>query len=115
MPPSARILGTCALVQGVLENYRQRVVIRYSLSSERGEGRTLPTSRLRRASGVPSKLASFPMRTFRTADAAIAYAHPAPQLRRLEQLGSLHRLAHGYYTVVPQDQVGTDWMPTLEA
>lgn len=55
------------------------------------------------------------MRTFRTADAAIAYAHPAPQLRRLEQLGVLHRLAHGYYTVVPQDQIGTGWMPTLEA
>ena len=55
------------------------------------------------------------MRTFRAADAAVVYAHPAPQLRRLEQLGVLHRLAHGYYTVVPQDQIGTDWMPTLEA
>jgi hypothetical protein len=55
------------------------------------------------------------MRTFRAADADIAYAHPAPQLRRLEQLGVLHRLAHGYYTVVPQDQIGTGWMPTLEA
>lgn len=55
------------------------------------------------------------MRTFRAADAAVAYAHPAPQLRRLEQLGVLHRLAHGYYTVVPQDQIGTNWMPTLEA
>jgi predicted transcriptional regulator of viral defense system len=55
------------------------------------------------------------MRTFRAADASVAYAHPAPQLRRLEQLGVLHRLAHGYYTVVPQDQIGTNWMPTLEA
>ena len=55
------------------------------------------------------------MRTFRTSDAVIAYAHPASQLRRLEQLGVLHRLAHGYYTVVPQDQIGTGWMPTLEA
>lgn len=70
---------------------------------------------LRRASGVPSILAAFPMRTLRTADAAVAYAHPAAQLRRLEQLGSLHRIAHGYYIVVPQDQVGADWMPTLEA
>jgi hypothetical protein len=69
----------------------------------------------RRTSGVPSQLARLPLRTFRTADAAIAYAHPAPQLRRLEQLGVLHRLAHGYYTVVPQDQIGTGWMPTLEA
>jgi hypothetical protein len=55
------------------------------------------------------------MRTFRAVDASVAYAHPAPQLRRLEQLGVLHRLAHGYYTVVPQDQIGTNWMPTLEA
>jgi hypothetical protein len=55
------------------------------------------------------------MRTFRAADAAVVYAHPAPQLRRLEQLGVLHRLAHGYYTVVPQDTIGTNWMPTLEA
>lgn len=55
------------------------------------------------------------MRTFRTADAEIAYPHPAPQLRRMERLGTLHRLAHGYYTVVPQDQVGADWMPALEA
>jgi hypothetical protein len=55
------------------------------------------------------------MRTFRAADAAVVYAHPAPQLRRLEQLGVLHRLAHGYYTVVPQDQIGTNWIPTLEA
>ena len=55
------------------------------------------------------------MRTFRASDASIAYAYPAPQLRRLERLGVLHRLAHGYYTVVPQDQVGTNWIPTLEA
>jgi hypothetical protein len=36
-------------------------------------------------------------------------------LRRLERLGVLHRLAHGYYAVVPQDQIGASWMPTLEA
>jgi len=69
----------------------------------------------RRVSGVPAQLAAFPMRTFRAADAEIAYAHPAPQLRRLERLGTLHRLAHGYYTVVPQDQIRMDWMPALEA
>lgn len=69
----------------------------------------------RRAIGVPPALAGFAMRTFRTEDAAVAYAHPAPQLRRLEHRGVLHRLARGYYTVVPQDQVGTDWMPALEA
>lgn len=75
---------------------------------------TQPTA-VRRRSGVPQKLAAFPMRTFRAADAAVAYAHPDQQLRRLEKLGSLHRIAHGYYTVVPQEHLGTGWMPTLEA
>jgi predicted transcriptional regulator of viral defense system len=75
---------------------------------------TKPTA-ARRGSGVPQKLAASPMRTFRAAEAAVAYAHPDPQLRRLEKLGSLHRIAHGYYTGVPQDHVGTGWMPTLEA
>jgi predicted transcriptional regulator of viral defense system len=75
---------------------------------------TKPTA-ARRGSGVPQKLAASPMRTFRAAEAAVAYAHPDPQLRRLEKLGSLHRIAHGYYTVVPQEHVGTGWMPTLEA
>ncbi|MDQ2838256.1 MAG: hypothetical protein M3Y42_06120 [Actinomycetota bacterium] len=69
----------------------------------------------RRVSGVPAALAAFPMRTFRTADAVISYAHPASQLHRLAQVDVLHRLAHGYYTVVPQDQVDRGWMPTLEA
>ncbi len=68
-----------------------------------------------RASWVPQKLAAFPMRTFRAAEAVVAYAHPGPQLRRLEERGALHRLAHGYYTVVPQEHVGTGWLPTLEA
>lgn len=27
----------------------------------------------------------------------------------------MHRLANGYYAVVPQDRVGSRWMPTLEA
>lgn len=71
--------------------------------------------KLVRTPGVPRGLAEFPLRTFRAAEATIAYAHPAPQLRRLEQSGVLHRLAHGYYTVVPQDQVGLAWLPALEA
>lgn len=33
---------------------------------------------------------------------------------RLVRNGLLHRLADGYFAVVPQDRVGTDWMPTLE-
>lgn len=68
-----------------------------------------------RPSGVPQKLAAFPLRTFRAVDASVAYAHPYPQLRRLHKRGSLHRVAHGYYIVVPQERVGTGWLPTLEA
>jgi predicted transcriptional regulator of viral defense system len=34
---------------------------------------------------------------------------------RLERLGLLHKVAVGYYVVVPQDRIGTDWRPTIEA
>jgi len=33
---------------------------------------------------------------------------------RLERNGLLHRIADGYYAVVPQNRVGARWMPTLE-
>jgi hypothetical protein len=33
---------------------------------------------------------------------------------RLERAGLLHKLADGYYTVIPQDRIGHRWMPTLE-
>ena len=68
-----------------------------------------------RGSAVPAKLAAFPLRTFRAADALVAFAHPYPQLSRLQRRGSLHRVAHGYYIVVPQEHLGTGWMPALEA
>ncbi|HST81576.1 MAG TPA: hypothetical protein VLL08_07540, partial [Kineosporiaceae bacterium] len=29
--------------------------------------------------------------------------------------GLLHKVAVGYYVVVPQDRAGTDWRPTIEA
>jgi hypothetical protein len=65
--------------------------------------------------GVPRVLAAKPLRTFRAQDARVVYAHPRPQLARLEQGGALRRPAWGYYIVVPQEHAGTDWMPTLEA
>jgi predicted transcriptional regulator of viral defense system len=34
---------------------------------------------------------------------------------RLTEHGLLHRLADGYYVVVPQDMVGRRWIPGLEA
>lgn len=64
---------------------------------------------------VPSTLWRRPLRTFRPQDAAATYAHPRPELARLVDSGVLHRVAHGFYTVVPPDQVGRSWIPGLEA
>jgi predicted transcriptional regulator of viral defense system len=63
---------------------------------------------------VPRELAALPLRTVRPKDAQHVYAQPRGEMRRLERRGVLHRLAHGYYVVVPPDQTGTGWMPTLE-
>lgn len=68
-----------------------------------------------RRTGLPVEFAQAPMRTVRTADARVVYAHPGTQMARLERLGLLHRVAVGYYVVVPQDRVGADWRPTIEA
>jgi predicted transcriptional regulator of viral defense system len=54
-------------------------------------------------------------RVLRPADAAGIYAHPRPEFRRLEEAGGLRRLASGLYAVVPDDLVGTHWLPDLEA
>ncbi|MFC3966072.1 type IV toxin-antitoxin system AbiEi family antitoxin [Nocardia jiangsuensis] len=55
------------------------------------------------------------MRTVRAKDAVSLYAQPSPELLRLAGRGLLHRVAHGYYVVVPQEQVGRPWLPDLEA
>lgn len=54
-------------------------------------------------------------RVLRPADAHGVYAHPRPEFHRLERAGALHRLADGHYAVVPDDHVGLDWLPGLEA
>ncbi|MDV8022714.1 type IV toxin-antitoxin system AbiEi family antitoxin [Rhodococcus sp. IEGM 1330] len=54
------------------------------------------------------------MRMVRAATAADVYAHPRAELARLTDLGLLHRVATGFYVAVPDDQVGTDWIPLLE-
>jgi predicted transcriptional regulator of viral defense system len=64
---------------------------------------------------LPVDLARAPLRTIRPADAANVYAHPRAQMRRLAESGVLHRLADGYYVVVPQTEVGRPWLPALEA
>ncbi|WP_176458141.1 MULTISPECIES: hypothetical protein [Nocardiaceae] len=55
------------------------------------------------------------MRVVRAASAAEVYAHPRAELVRLTGLGLLHRVATGLYVAVPDDRVGTEWMPGLEA
>jgi hypothetical protein len=69
----------------------------------------------KRRAGVPVEFAQAPLRTVRTADAGAVYAHPGTQMARLARLGLLHKVAVGYYVVVPQDRVGADWRPTIEA
>jgi predicted transcriptional regulator of viral defense system len=64
---------------------------------------------------LPTGLASVPLRTFRPHDAEIAYSHPRPQLARLVEKGLLHRVADGYYVVVPPEMVRRPWLPGLEA
>ncbi len=73
------------------------------------------TSGVPDAAAVPRQLAALPLRTLRPQQAAGVYAQPRAEVRRLERRGVLHRLAHGYYVVVPQEHVGTAWMPGLEA
>jgi predicted transcriptional regulator of viral defense system len=63
---------------------------------------------------VPGSLAAHPLGTFRPAQAKHTYAHPAAEVARLHERGLLHRLADGYYVVVPRDMVGRRWMPGLE-
>lgn len=49
------------------------------------------------------------------ATAADVYAHPRAELARLNDLGLMHWVATGFYLAVPDDQVGAEWMPGLEA
>ncbi len=68
-----------------------------------------------RGTPLPAELARAALRTIRPQDVAHVYAHPRPELSRLVDRGVLHRVAHGYYIVVPQEQVGRTWLPGLEA
>lgn len=67
------------------------------------------------AVAVPPELAALPMRTFKAQAASIAYAHPRSQLARLVRKGALHRLAHGFYSVTPQEHLRSSWAPETEA
>ncbi len=69
----------------------------------------------RRNTSLPAVLASAPLRTIRANDAAATYAFPGPELARLVDRGLLQRVATGHYIVVPQDMIGREWAPNLEA
>lgn len=73
------------------------------------------TKMVQRRGGLPVEFAQAPMRTLRTGDGASVYAYPRTQMARLERLGLLHKVAVGYYVVVPQEHVGAAWRPTVEA
>lgn len=67
------------------------------------------------AGRLPPALLHRPLRVLRPQDAAGIYRHPRPEFARLTKSGVLHRLADGYYAVVPDDQVGHPWLPELES
>lgn len=69
----------------------------------------------RAAGKLPAVLLRRPLRVVRPQDAADVYAFPRPELARLWKAGTLHRIAGGYYAVVPDDQTDRDWRPELEA
>lgn len=69
----------------------------------------------RQAGRLPPALLQRPIRVLRPQDAAHVYAHPRPEFARLARSGVLHRLATGYYAVVPEDRVGRTWLPDLES
>lgn len=68
----------------------------------------------RRSVTLPIELLRAPLRTIRPQDLANVYAQPSPEIARLVDQGVLHRVAHGYYIIVPPDQIGRRWQPGLE-
>lgn len=64
---------------------------------------------------VVRRAARAPLRTIRTAELALAYAHPRQEVREFERRGLLHRLAHGIYCAPPPEGDPATWRPTLEA
>ncbi len=64
---------------------------------------------------LPAALWRSPLRTIRPQDATAVYANPRPEIARLTDKGLLHRVAHGYYVIVPPEYVGRTWLPDLEA
>ena len=55
------------------------------------------------------------MRMVRAVTAADVYAHPRAEFARPMNLGLLRWVVTGFWLAVPDDQVGTGWLPGLEA
>ena len=70
----------------------------------------------RSAVGVPPELARRSPSVFRPRDLAAIYAHPRGEIARLVRAGAVHKLATGYYTLVPQHRMGDhSWLPDPHA
>ena len=70
----------------------------------------------RSAVSVPLALARRANRVLRPRDLTAVYAHPRAELARLARSGVVHRVAAGYYAVVPQERLGDlHWRPELDA
>jgi hypothetical protein len=60
-------------------------------------------------------MARCPFGVLRPADARGVYANPGPEFARLTRRGLLHKIATGYYAVVPPDSTDRGWLPSVEA
>jgi predicted transcriptional regulator of viral defense system len=72
-------------------------------------------NRVARASGLPPQLARRPFGVLRPVDAVGVYANPSKDLARLADRGSLHKVATGFYAVVPPHSTDRAWLPSVEA
>lgn len=68
-----------------------------------------------RASGLPPALSRHSFRVVRPVDAASLYANASHEFARLADRGLLHKVATGYYALVPAGFTDRTWLPPLEA
>lgn len=60
-------------------------------------------------------IASLKRGVIRPRDAAELYVQPRAEFLRLEEVGVLLRVAHGYYALIPEASRGGHWRPEIEA
>lgn len=72
---------------------------------------------VKHAAGLPPALAHRQLRLLRPRDARHVYtSNPSAELARLTERGLLHRVASGYYVIVPAERVADpSWRPSLAA